>query len=173
MPIAVEVDIPALYDALDERRRSRGLSWPQVARELSEQFGSVPSRAISPSTLIGLRRRRTIEGDGALQMLRWLGRSPESFVRGHTGEPHPAELLPDAGPSRILRFDAQRIYAALDATRGSRGLTWRQVAAEIGVIQSGSLTRLAKGGRVGFPDIMRIAAWLERPAASLTRPSSR
>jgi transcriptional regulator with XRE-family HTH domain len=172
MPVAVEFDIPALYDALDERRRSRGLSWAQVARELSERFGSVPARAIGPSTLIGMRRRRAIDGDGVLQMLRWLGRSPESFVRGHTRETDPADLLPDIGPSHVLRFDAQAIFTALDGARAARGLTWRQVADEIGGMQSGSLTRLAQGGRVGFPDIMRIAAWLERPAASLTRPSS-
>src|SRR5262249_19973238 len=110
MPIPAEFDIAALYDALDERRRVRGLSWTQVTRELSNRFGSTPPRAISPSTLIGMRRRRVIDGDGVLQMLLWLGRSPESFVRGHTGESNPAEQLPDVGPSRILRFDARSIF---------------------------------------------------------------
>jgi len=33
------------------------------------------------------------------------------------------------------------------------------------------LTSLADGGRVSFPSVMSLFAWLERPAASFTRKS--
>jgi hypothetical protein len=82
-------------------------------------------------------------------------------------------VLPHVESDRILRFDAVAIYKALDAQRATRGLSWPQVAREIGGIAPGSLTRLANGGRVGFPEVMRIFRWLGRSAASFTREASR
>ena len=76
----MEFDVDALYAALDAQRQARGLTWAGLAREINRQFERVPVRAISVSTITGMRKRRVIEGDGVLQMLRWLGRTPESFV---------------------------------------------------------------------------------------------
>jgi len=51
-------------------------------------------------------------------------------------------------------LDASRLYAALDETRRSRGLQWRQVAQEAGISAS-TLTRMAQGKR---PDVDGLAA---------------
>ena len=168
-----DFDIDALYQALDAERRARGLSWQRLALEISSQFDESRATAISPGTLSGMRKRRVIEGDGVLQMLRWLDRTPESFVPGDGTSSSPDATLPAVGRNSILRFDARAIHAALDARRDQRGMTWKQVAAEIGGLNASSLTRLAKGGRVGFPDVMRVVRWLGRPAASFTRASPR
>jgi hypothetical protein len=51
---------------------------------------------------------------------------------------------------RILtpgRFDAAALYAALDAQRRARAMTWTQVGAEIGVSPS-TITRTRLGGRM-------------------------
>lgn len=154
-------DVHALYTALDAQRCLRQMSWQEVAREIV---------GVSPSTLTGMRARSSVEGDGVLQMLRWLGRTPESFVPGDqaaTGE----DTLPEAGPSQKLRFDTKAIYAALDARRLERKMTWRQVADEIGETNPSSLTRLANGGRISFPNVIWIFGWLERPAAGFIRVS--
>lgn len=168
-----DFDVAALYAALDAERQARGLSWPQLAREISGLFSGSLAAPISPSTLTGLRNRGHVEGDGVLQMLLWLKSTPESFIPGRQASPAEAFSLPRVGPDRILRFDAVAIHAALDARRAARGLTWAQVAAEIGGFNAAGLTRLANGGRVGFPGVMRIARWLECPAASLTYASPR
>jgi hypothetical protein len=110
-----------------------------------------------------------IEGDGVLQALRWLRRTPESFVPGHSDGLNEDARLPHVDPHQILRFDAVAIHAALDARRLERQLTWTEVAREIGGGPAAGLTRLADGGRVSFPHVMRIVRWLGRPAASLTR----
>ena len=167
----MDFDLGALYAALDAQRVARGLSWQQAAREISGQLSRVPSRPISPSTLTGLRNRATIEGDGVLQMLRWLQRTPESFVPG--GEDAAIARLPDVGPAQILRFDTRKLHAALDARRIERGLTWTQVANEIGGLTAASLTRFSQEGRTGFPQVIRIARWLERPVAYFTRAADR
>jgi transcriptional regulator with XRE-family HTH domain len=61
----------ALYAALDEKRRSRGMSWQQVAEETG----------VSASTLTRTRQGGRLEVDGTLAMVRWLGRTIESFTR--------------------------------------------------------------------------------------------
>jgi hypothetical protein len=159
-----DFDVDALYAALDEQRRARGLSWQGAAREISGAFALTPARPVSGSTLSGMLKRRVIEGDGVLQMLRWLDRAPESFVPGNGG----GAPLPRVPADKILRFDTRAIYASLDARRRERGLTWAQVANEIGGLRPAALTRLANRGRTAFPDVIRVARWLGRSVASLT-----
>lgn len=166
---STDFDVDALFTALDEQRRSRGLTWRAAAEEINALFHQAPGAlGISASTLTGMRTKSAIEGDGVLQILIWLDRTPESFVPNRIdtdGSP-----LPRVGPKRILRWDPAAIHAALEARRGERGLTWSEVANEIG-LSPGSLTGLAKAQRVGFPHVMRIVRWLGRPAASFTRAS--
>src|SRR5215510_5525934 len=128
-----DFNVVALHAALDAQRTERGMSWRAVALEVNradERFGIHP---ISPSTISGLKNKRWgVEGDGVLQMLLWLDRTPESFVPGHPGATHPDARLPRVTVNEILRFNAPSIYAKLDAQRAARGLTWAQAAAEIG-----------------------------------------
>jgi hypothetical protein len=63
-------DARALYAALDEQRRSRSMSWQQVAAEIG----------VSASTLTRTRHGGRMEVDGTLAMVRWLGRTMESFT---------------------------------------------------------------------------------------------
>ena len=166
-----DFDVAGLYAALDAQRSSRGMSWQQVAREINSLFAHAPVKPISPSTIIGTRTGGIVEGDGALQMLRWLGRTPESFMPEHLVAAEAGSNLPSLGQNQILRFAAPAMYSALDAQRMERRLTWPQVASEIGGFSASSLKRLEKGGRVAFPSVMRIVRWLGRPAASFTRAS--
>jgi len=66
-------DSAALYSALDAQRRSRGMTWSDVAAEIG----------VSASTLTRTRRRGRMEVDGMLAMVRWLGRTVESFTFGY------------------------------------------------------------------------------------------
>jgi transcriptional regulator with XRE-family HTH domain len=54
------------------------------------------------------------------------------------------------------KFDASAFYAALDAVRDARHLSWKQVAEQSGVNAS-TLTRIGKGKR---PDVDGLAALL-------------
>jgi transcriptional regulator with XRE-family HTH domain len=67
----IRFDSKALYQALDERRASLGLSWKQVADEVG----------VSVSTLTRTRLGGRMEVDGTLAMVTWLGRTVESFAR--------------------------------------------------------------------------------------------
>jgi ribosomal protein L24E len=169
---SADFDLAALYDAIDAQRQARGLTWTAAVREINAVFDLVPSRPISRSTVVKLKTGRVGEGDGILQMLRWLHRTPESFVSGAAPDA-PDTRLPDIPPNRVLRFDTRKLHAALDAARASRGLTWTQVADEIGGMTASTLTHLKAGARTGFPHVMRIVRWLGQPAAAFMRVTLR
>jgi len=76
---------------------------------------------------------------------------------------------------RYTRVDTAALHTALDEQRLSRGMTWPQVAQEVGrgVVSAASLTELARGGRTGVHTFMAILHWLGLPAESfLLRPGS-
>lgn len=58
----------------------------------------------------------------------------------------------------MARFDGDGFYAALDAARRGRGMTWKQVAAESGVSAS-TLTRMAQGRRPDLDGLARLSRW--------------
>lgn len=64
-------DSKTLYQALDEQRRARDLSWSEVAREIG----------VGVQTITRTRNGGRMEVDGMLAMVTWLGVPVERFVR--------------------------------------------------------------------------------------------
>ena len=79
-------DAGALYSALDAQRIALGLSWRQVADQLWNLSADLNERRrdhpIRPSTLTTMAKNPRTSCQHALFMLRWLGRTPESFLEG-------------------------------------------------------------------------------------------
>lgn len=164
-----DFDLKALYDALDEQRRARELSWAAAVREINRSNGE--GFLIATSTITGLKNRAVGEGDGILQMLLWLRRTPESFVPGFPDADAERFRLREPGKGQTLRWDTRGLYSALNAQRQARGMTWKDVAKQLGRFTASMLTNLANGGRIGFPGVMKIVGWLDQPAATFTRLS--
>jgi len=153
-----DVDMGLLYEAIDQKREAEGLSWARVAKEIG----------IALSTIKGIRDKKIVEGDGVLQMLLWLGRSPESFIpKFKAGKKHELKEPKNA----VLRFDVKEAYRLLEAKRLRDELTWVTVAEQIGGVAPSQLQRFKKGGRTSFRAIMRVARWLDVPAKDLTKES--
>jgi hypothetical protein len=163
-----DFNLPALYDALDHQRRERNLTWAAAAREIN-RFITI-GRPIALSTITGLKTKRVGEGDGILQMLLWLGRTPESFIPGFADANAPRFQLTSPAAPAVLRLNTKGLHAALNARRQALGLTWEQLANQIPGYTANMLTNLARGGRSGFPHIMRLYRWLDEPAAKFTQP---
>jgi transcriptional regulator with XRE-family HTH domain len=167
-------DAAALYQALDERRAELGLSWTGVAAQIWQLSAELNDRRrdhpISPSTLTGMASKPRTSCQHALFMLRWLGRTPESFLLGWTQD-DAAFALPAAGADRRLRWALKLLYASMDEQRRADGLTWPELAEVIGCTPS-QLTalRTAKFG-TGMDVAMRIVQWLGRPAADFVYPA--
>jgi len=62
----------------------------------------------------------------------------------------------------MVRFDTKALYAALDARRQERGLTWKDVAAEIGVAET-TIRRTREGGRMEVDGMLAMVNWLGVP----------
>jgi len=60
----------------------------------------------------------------------------------------------------MKRFDAKALYQALDEKRESRDLSWREVAAEIGVSVS-TITRTRTGGRMEVDGMLATPSQLD------------
>jgi hypothetical protein len=169
-----DFDLKALYEALDAQRLARNLTWTAVMREVSRSSSisveqQKASRAITTSTIRGIKDKAICEGDGILQMLLWLHQTPESFIPGFPNSDAERFWLPDIPIGQCLRWDARALYEALNTRRQMRHMTWRQVAQELDGCTAPTLTNLAKGGRVSFPTVMRLVLWVEQPAATFTR----
>jgi AraC-like DNA-binding protein len=153
---------------MEAQREARGLSWSGVAREIwelsSELNGQRSDHPISPATVTGMATRGDTTCQHALFFLRWLDRSPESFVPGDEPKAY-AQPLPAADADRRLRWNLKKLHGALDAQRRERSLTWKQLASELRCTPS-QLTgiRTARFG-TSMRLAMRITHWLERPAA--------
>jgi hypothetical protein len=80
-----DFSLAGLYAAIDRQRQARGLTWQQAVLEINMVFGRISSRPISRSTVTGLGTKAVAEGDGVLAMLKWLNRTPESFLPGVEG----------------------------------------------------------------------------------------
>lgn len=65
----------------------------------------------------------------------------------------------------MLRFDSRVLYQALNEQREARGLTWADVARDVGV-SSRTLTRTARGGRMEVDGMLAMCRWLNRTAES-------
>jgi transcriptional regulator with XRE-family HTH domain len=65
-----------------------------------------------------------------------------------------------ASPARI---NVRALYAALDAQRDARGLSWRQLAKDRGLSPS-TFTRLANGHRPDVDAFAALVGWLGQPA---------
>jgi len=158
-----DFDIGLLYAALDQKREAQDLTWAGVAKEIERHFTKV-----SVATIKYIRDKQFVEGDGGLQMLLWLGRSPESFVPGlKAGRKYELKEPKNA----VLRFDVPEAHRLLDAKRLREDLTWGQVAEQIGNVSPSMLKRFKRGGRTSFPAIIRITRWLDVPAKDLTKES--
>ena len=160
-------DFPAFFAALDTERRDRALGWYELADELWEQSAELNAQRTDHPVCGGAVSRLGARGatscQYALFLLRWLGRSPEEFLVGPVVDVGDAGL-PDAGPDSRLRWDLSQLHTALNQRRQERGLTWSELAQELGCTPS-RLTNLRTARMADMDLTMRVTQWLEKPAA--------
>ena len=165
----VRFDGLALWNAMDQRREERGLSWARVVAEVNgatdpEMFER--NHPVARETLAKVREQGDCGCQHALGYLMWLDRTPESFLVGIDERRH-EEALPKIGRDRRLRWDIPALGNAVDAHRRELGLTWPALAVEMGCSRSQvDLRRLRYG--TGMSLAMRMTQWLRRSAASFT-----
>jgi hypothetical protein len=71
----------------------------------------------------------------------------------------------------VRRFDSVALYEALDGQRRSRGMSWSDVAAEIGV-SAATIQRTRDGGRMEVDGMLAMVGWLGVPVERFVCESS-
>lgn len=98
------LDVSALYEALDERRRSLEISWRNLAK----------AAGISPSTLTRMAQGRRPDVDSFAALTSWLGQPADLFLgRGDVGPTKDKEPL--AVISGLLRARKDLSPESVDA----------------------------------------------------------
>jgi transcriptional regulator with XRE-family HTH domain len=72
----------------------------------------------------------------------------------------------------VRRLDTAALYEALNNQRITRGLTWGDVATEIGVSES-TIRRARSGGRMEVDGVLAMITWLGQPIEAFVRESPR
>jgi transcriptional regulator with XRE-family HTH domain len=91
-----QINVPALYAALDAVRENRNMSWRQLAREVE----------VSPSTFSRMANRQKPDVDAFLALVRWLRVPAERFMRdGDIHEREEPPLMAELAPLLRARRD--------------------------------------------------------------------
>jgi hypothetical protein len=146
-------DYRALWEALETERAARGLSKKAMVDDIAWLSAGVIKR---------LEQGQATSCQHVTGLLRWLGRSPESFLPGVDDKPDYA--LPDVGPFAI-RWSMPLLWDAVDAHRERNGMSWDEVEAEF---DWNGMRTFGRDITYGIPmDLaMRVTRWLEQPAAT-------
>lgn len=151
-------DYRALGEAVEERRQELGLTESGLIRSVDW---------LSKGPLAKYRQGNPNPScQFAIGLLRWLGRSPESFSPGMVDGPECR--LPDFGPY-ALRWNMATLWRAADQRRLAQGLTWSDVREETFFADVEGISRQAYG--IAMHDAMNVVRWLGQPAASFLYPS--
>lgn len=70
------------------------------------------------------------------------------------------------------QLDVERLFAALDAHRKSKDLSWRQLAAAVQISPS-TFTRMREGKRPDVDSFAALVEWLDIPADKFLRSARR
>jgi transcriptional regulator with XRE-family HTH domain len=76
-----------------------------------------------------------------------------------------------SAPDKLAEFDNEAFFGALDSTRASRGLTWKEVAEQSGVSAS-TLTRMAQGKNPDVDGLAALLAWSGLTSEAFVKPHS-
>lgn len=69
------------------------------------------------------------------------------------------------------QLDVPELYRWLDTKRRAGGLSWRQLAAQLG-LSSSTMTRLGQGYRPDADALVTLLAWLDIDLAYVTKPTA-
>ena len=68
----------------------------------------------------------------------------------------------------VRRFDSRALYRAIDERRQALGLSWAEVARQMGVAAA-TLTRTKQGGRLEVDGMLAMVGWLQQPVERFVR----
>ena len=144
-----DFDLRALYEALDERRRSRDLTWAALTAEVNRHRTRL--HPIAQSTITSLKKKSVGEGDAIFKRSFGSAERRRALCPALRTPTRRAFSYQRCRGGQILRWATRALFAARNARRQERGRTWTAVARDVPGVTAAMLTNLATGPRIGFP----------------------
>ena len=156
-------DVLGLWEAMDSKRAALDMTEKQMMEDLNAvNNNSVP---IALATVKNMVKRQDTSCQHSLHMLRWLDRTPESFLIGSELE----EPLPFSAEGRLY-WNLRALAAALGEEREDRGATWKELASRLDC-SAGQLSGLHKVKYgISVHLAMRITQLLRRHSSEFIVP---
>jgi len=153
-----DFDVASLFKALEAKRTAEGLTEQQMMDAINRVNNQLHLVPMSLATVKNMLRRNDTTCQHALHLLRWLGRTPESFLKGRAWDDAP---VPFTDKGRFY-WSMRLLASAVNAEKSHQGLSWQQVARELGCSQNqvSGLHRRTYG--ISIHLAMRITQWLGR-----------
>ena len=158
----IEFDVLSLWQAMDAKRQEMGFSETEMMDDLNRVNNQRVPMALE--TVKNMVRRRDTTCQHALHMLRWLNETPESFLSPLEEKTH----LPFSSDKRLY-WSMAALGEAVAEKKKNKGLTWKQVADELGCSQNqaSGIQKLRYGMSVHLA--MRVTRWLGRSSTEFIR----
>lgn len=152
-------DYRAVGEAVESRRQELNLTPSGLIRSINW---------LSAAPLARLRQGGTNTCQHVNGLLRWLGRSPESFSPGMVDGPECR--IPDFGPYAV-RWNMATLWEAVDAQRIDRGQSWAEVREATRYAEVEGIRLVTYG--IAMHHAMNVVRWLGQPAATFMFPAER
>jgi hypothetical protein len=152
-----DFDFTKLWNSMNAKQESERFSEKQMMDDLNVVNNNrVP---FSLATVKNMMRRNDGTCQHTLHILRWLDRTPESFLVGERIE----ESMPFSAEGRLY-WNMQALAAAVAEGKEQRGATWKLLAQELNCSPSqvSGLHKVRYG--ISIHLAMRITQWLLRPS---------
>ena len=157
LPAVDAFDYRAVGEAVESRRQELNLTPSGLIRSINW---------LSAAPLARLRQGGSNTCQHVNGLLRWLGRSPESFSPGMVDGTECR--MPDFGPYAV-RWNMAALWEAVDALRIDRDQSWDEVRAASRYPAVAGIRLVTYGIRMH--DAMNVVRWLGQPAATFMYPA--
>ena len=157
VPAVHAFDYRAVGEAVESRRQELHLTPSGLIRSINW---------LSAAPLARLRQGGSNTCQHVNGLLRWLGRSPESFSPGMVDGPECR--IPDFGPYAV-RWNMAALWEAVDTLRTDRDQSWDEVREATRYPAVAGIRLVTYGIRMH--DAMNVVRWLGQPAATFMYPA--
>ena len=157
----LDFDIKRLGQALDEKRIAENLSEKQMMEAINSVNNQLHLVPMSLGTIKNMVRRNDTTCQHVLHLLRWLGKTPESFL---TGGERGSARLPFTKKGRFY-WSMELLAEAVKEKKEELKLGWKQVAQELGCSQNQVSGLHKRTYGISIHLAMRITQWLDRPSS--------
>ena len=165
-----DFDLRALYEALDERRRSRDLTWAALTAEVNRHRTRL--HPIAQSTITSLKKKSVGEGDAIFKRSFGSAERRRALCPALRTPTRRAFSYQRCRGGQILRWDTRALFAALNGPASGTRADMDRGCARCAGSHSHNVDEPGNGASHRIPRVMQLVRWIGEPEVTFTRIAS-